>query len=70
MNWLKEKIRMRMFYKKLRYSVFVLFENYDEISEIAKKLFLACKDSSVDEIKNDFIQALASVVHENNKGEE
>ena len=45
-------------------SIVTVIKNQKEITDLAKKLFEAFKDSSVEEIKKEFITKLAKIIHE------
>lgn len=50
------------------YSVIEEFVNEKtDIVVTIKKLYLAMKDTSVEELQNKFINSLASIIHEENK---
>lgn len=48
-------------------SIITVIENQKEISSLAKKLFEAFKDSSVDDLRAEFIGKLAEIIHDENK---
>lgn len=53
--------------KAIYSSIVTVIENQKEITSLAKKLFEAFKDSSVEELRAEFIGKLAEIIHEENK---
>lgn len=50
--------------KAIYSSIVTVIENQKEITSLAKKLFEAFKDSSVDDLRAEFIGKLAEIIHE------
>lgn len=48
-------------------SIVTVIENQKEITSLARKLFEAFKDSSVEELRAEFVGKLAEIIHEENK---
>lgn len=48
-------------------SIITIVENQKGITSLAKKLFEAFKDSSVDDLRAEFIGKLAEIIHENSQ---
>ena len=56
-----------VFKHKMKVAIFDAFNHGDEWIKFATKLAVAYKDDTPDDIRKDFIDAIATKVHEDNK---
>lgn len=47
-------------------TIVTIIENQKDISELLRKMYLALKDVSVEDLKQEFIVQLAEIIHEEN----
>lgn len=45
-------------------------DNQRDIIELAKNLYAALKDASVEDLRSEFVENLAAIIHENNQNAE
>lgn len=60
-------IRRKIFYHQIKKAIFEAFEHGDEWINLITKLAVACKDMTPDDVKKEFISALAEKIHSNNQ---
>lgn len=56
-----------VFKHKMKIAIFDAFNHGDEWVKFATKLAVAYKDATPEEIRKDFIEAIANKIHEDNK---
>lgn len=57
-------IKMKLFYRKIRMETYLLFENFDETLDFAKRLIKSCENMTGDDLRKEFIHELAGFAHE------
>lgn len=59
-RWIKQKL----FYAKIKREIFNAFEHGDEFFSMLNKLAISLKDATFEEVRHEFISALAGFAHE------
>lgn len=57
-------LKYKLFWFSVKWNIFKLFDNWDEVKDYVIRLYDATKGSTMDELKKDFIHELASIVHD------
>lgn len=63
LDWIGSKL----FFAKLKIEIYRTAKHSDEWIKFATNLAIAYKDATPDDIRKDFIDAIATKVHEDNK---
>lgn len=57
-------IRSKIFYARLKVEIFKALSHGDDYIELFTKLAIAAKDMTPDEVKSEFMQTFAGIVHD------
>lgn len=57
-------IKSKLFFAKLKMEIYKAFENSEDYINMFTKLAIASKDMTPDEVKKEFLNEFASVIHD------
>ena len=57
-------IKSKLFYAKLKVEIYKALSHSDDYVELFTKLAIAAKDMTPDEVKSEFMQTFAGIVHD------
>lgn len=63
-------IKSKLFYAKLKMEIYKALSHSDDYIEMFTKLAIAAKDMTPEEVKSEFMQTFAGIVHDSVHAEE
>lgn len=63
-NFIKNYIKSKIFYMVLKVEIYKALNHSEDIVEMVTKLAIASKDMTPEEVKSEFMQTFAGIVHD------